>query len=149
MRTCNPPSSDSVVKLTVKSVYHFAVDVANRRNRAMQKGRPITLSIWFACITTHVKKSSLSRTVPSRSAHAHRIAREGSLRCGTPDTTLATALSRVSRQHISSILQRLQDAHTGRWSIFSRHIQQLLTQHEINMTQAVPPTAQQTRHLTT
>lgn len=104
----------------------------------MQKGRPTALSITFACITTCVKEFSLSRTVSSR-MRARHTARERGPRRSTPDTTPVTALFCASWQHISSILQRLQDAHTGRWSVFSRHIQQLLTRYEINMTQAVPP----------
>lgn len=147
MRTSHPSGSGSTVKLAVKSVYHFATVLANWRNRATYaEGPPIK----FFRIPTHVKVQSVQDSAFLKCTHMpHQQRKRPVVAFQTEDTTPATILSRASRQHVSSILQRLQDIRTGRWNIFSRQIQQLFTRYERNKTQAVPPTALQTRHLIT
>lgn len=73
MRTSNLYGSGSTVKLAVKSVYHFAWqtgEIGPRTQKALQSDSSVFQHMW---------KSSLSRTVPSWSAHTCHAGRERGL----------------------------------------------------------------------
>lgn len=129
----------------MKSVYYFAMDIANWRNQAKQKGGPQNHPTRFHPYSdTRESPVCPGQCLPEVHMHATPPEQQRLVASRSRHHTRECLVSCISATRFEHFYKGYRMPVLGAGAYISRHIQQLFTQYERNMTQAVPPTAQQT-----